>query len=87
MVMRACPFLFTNRTTKIRLGVLVAVNSGMMINVVWRIVKSLLDERTRNKINFLKGTKELLRLGIFDPNTLPVQYGGTHNSVQVASMI
>lgn len=55
---------------------MVAVNCGMVINVAWRMMKSLLDERTRNKINFIKGTKDILKMGIFDPDTLPVQYGG-----------
>lgn len=56
---------------------MVAVNCGLVLNVAWRMVKSLLDERTKNKIHFQKGTKDLLKLGIFDPDTIPVQYGGT----------
>ncbi|KAL6068493.1 X-linked retinitis pigmentosa GTPase regulator isoform X1 [Balamuthia mandrillaris] len=62
-----------------RLGTLVCVNGPFVINMVWRIVKPMLDERTKAKINFVKNSKELLKSNFFPPECIPVFLGGTNN--------
>jgi len=69
---------FFARRLPFRLSVLLVVNCGVVLNVFWRMVKPLLEERTRKKVNFIKNPKDLAKLeDLFDLATLPLNYGGS----------
>ena len=52
------------------------VNCPFVVNAVWHVVKPMLDDRTKRKVNFLKNGKELIKTGIFPLKWIPRHLGG-----------
>ena len=59
-----------------RLGKVNVVNAPWVFNAAWRMVRPLLDERTRSKINVCRKMEYLKK--DYDEAVLEEQYGGTH---------
>ncbi|KDO25828.1 hypothetical protein SPRG_08772 [Saprolegnia parasitica CBS 223.65] len=55
------------------------VNPPSWFNMIWKAVSPLVNPKTREKINVVKGQKEIQKalLEYIDPENLPVEYGGT----------
>mgnify|MGYP001092213870 CR=1 FL=1 len=52
------------------------VNCPFIVNAVWHVVKPMLDDRTKKKVNFLKNGKELVKTGLFPLKWIPQYLGG-----------
>lgn len=67
-----------------RLGALYIVNYPMVINMLWKMIKPWLDQRTSDKIQFVD-TKRVKQF--FEPKFLPKRYGGTSNYEEAVDYI
>lgn len=65
-----------------RMGATYIINCPTVFPMVWNIVKHWLDTKTTSKIKILKGKDEWLPIfqQAFDPDQLPLEYGGTQAS-------
>ncbi|OQS00525.1 serine protease family S09A [Thraustotheca clavata] len=55
------------------------VNPPSWFNIIWKAMSPLINPKTRDKINVVKGQKEIQKalLEYIDAENLPVEYGGT----------
>lgn len=62
-----------------RLGLMVMVDAGMILNMVWKVVAPMVPEETKAKVRFIKGSREHKREAlkdIIDPAVLEYDFGG-----------
>jgi len=62
-----------------RLGAVYVINQPLVISVVWKFIKPLLDPSTREKVHFLSSKKDLLNF--FLPEQLLEHMGGSSTKV------
>jgi len=59
------------------LGQMFLINTSFFFSAVWTIVKSFIDEKTRNKVSVEKSSYQKKLLELVDPENLPTFLGGT----------
>lgn len=75
-----------------RLGAVYVINQPLVISVVWKFIKPLLDPSTREKVHFLSSKKDLLNFFLvrayairhskfFQPEQLLEHMGGSSTKV------
>ncbi|CAM9904510.1 unnamed protein product [Ectocarpus fasciculatus] len=70
-------FITMQRHYPMRLGYVVIVNAGGPITFVWKLISTVLEERTKEKIAFLsKKEAEATLTGLIDPSALPTSLPG-----------
>ncbi|CAM9207418.1 unnamed protein product [Ectocarpus sp. 6 AP-2014] len=70
-------FITMQRHYPMRLGYVVIVNAGGPITFVWKLISTVLEERTKEKIAFLsKKEAEATLTGLIDPSALPASLPG-----------
>ncbi|CAM9643337.1 unnamed protein product [Ectocarpus sp. 13 AM-2016] len=70
-------FITMQRHYPMRLGYVVIVNAGGPITFVWKLISTVLEERTKDKIAFVsKKEAEATLTGLIDPSALPASLPG-----------
>jgi hypothetical protein len=65
------------------LGTMFLVNTSFLFGAVWSLVKSFIDEKTRNKIKVEKSDYAKKLLELVEPENLPTFFGGKCTCPQI----
>lgn len=85
--LRSC-FHLLNLAFPERVEKIFMLNSPMIFDALWRLVRPFIDPVSRSKVEFVHGKKGIANiLETVDPAVVPVAYGGSTEEVDVGSAV